>query len=497
MNTMPAIRWAAPATILILALTTGILMLLGKAPPGRVADIYPVDVLVILLCLDVFTALLLGTGLLDHITCKVAQSTAANPTRIIWSFGLLMFGVSAILNNLAAVFILAPIMLLVLRTVSAGPQATALTLGMSLAVCNLGGAATPIGDFPAILLMASGVVPFADYLIYAFPLFAAQAVMVIAGTAFIARHLWHGLDDPKEQAMGRFALKALEQQQRYATVTPMVSVPLCLVFCTMIVAWAVVPASAWPFHFTAIAGTVAACLIAGPERTRDVLKRYDLQTFCSMALVLAIGAVAGATGVLHLIANALATNITQPIVLLVVVMILTMIIAGLTQAGPAAAALLPVISQLANGPLREYGSALYVCFAAAICAGSSLFLWSATSGLALSGEASKLQYRWGASTYLRYGVLVATFQLVASITWAALIFVPGTGQIGLFAVVILGAGSLLGFYGARLVSHETRLAMSTDSRESLLRLSNWINIVSAIVSAISIAIAFVTFGLQR
>jgi len=46
---------------------------------------------------------------------------------------------------------------------------------MLLAVGNCAGAATPVGDFPALLIMAAGVTTFGTYLALAFPLFLLTA----------------------------------------------------------------------------------------------------------------------------------------------------------------------------------------------------------------------------------------------------------------------------------------------------------------------------------
>lgn len=39
-----------------------------------------------------------------------------------------------------------------------------------LALSNTGGAASPVGDFPAIIIMTSGITDFIHYLTHAFPL---------------------------------------------------------------------------------------------------------------------------------------------------------------------------------------------------------------------------------------------------------------------------------------------------------------------------------------
>lgn len=62
------------------------------------------------------------------------------------------------------------------------------------------------------------------------------------------------------------------------------------------------------------------------------------------------------------------------------------IVSGIFSAGPAAAAMMPVIVNICHGPLAAQSDWIAVAYAAAICAGSSLFMWSATAGFILSGK---------------------------------------------------------------------------------------------------------------
>jgi Na+/H+ antiporter NhaD/arsenite permease-like protein len=61
------------------------------------------------------------------------------------------------------------------------------SLGLLLVACNLGGAATPIGDFPAILLLGQGRMQFTDYLVAAAPPTAVALALLIAIVMVVVR----------------------------------------------------------------------------------------------------------------------------------------------------------------------------------------------------------------------------------------------------------------------------------------------------------------------
>ncbi len=113
--------------------------------------------------------------------------------------------------------------------------------------------------------------------------------------------------------------------------------------------------------------------------------------------------------------------------LVAVLMVVASLLAGVFSAGPAAAAMMPVIAELCRGPLQAQAHWLAVAYAAAICAGSSLFMWSATAGFILSDkvngaaleDGSGRKVCWGWREYFGYGV--ANYLIQISIALAVVL----------------------------------------------------------------------------
>ncbi len=102
--------------------------------------------------------------------------------RLLLLFATGMYLVSGLVNNLTALLLVLPVLLRLLRLLGVDQRFASWTLGALLVACNLGGAATPIGDFPAILLLGGGRLAFGEYLVHAgLPTAAALA-------AFLADH---------------------------------------------------------------------------------------------------------------------------------------------------------------------------------------------------------------------------------------------------------------------------------------------------------------------
>jgi len=128
------------------------------------------------------------------------------------------------------------------------------------------------------------------------------------------------------------------------------------------------------------------------------------------------------------LAQHLQAAITQPKALLIVIMLITSIVAGIFSAGPAAAAMMPVIVNLCSTTLAAQSQWVAIAYAASICAGSSLFMWSATAGFILSGKISDAalddgdrQVQWGIKEYFGYGIVNYAIQMAVAVIWMLLV----------------------------------------------------------------------------
>ena len=124
----------------------------------------------------------------------------------------------------------------------------------------------------------------------------------------------------------------------------------------------------------------------------------------------------------------LQTHIMNTKKYVIVIMLITSLVSGLVSAGPAAAAMLPVIVNLCNTTLASQSGWVAIAYAASICAGSSLFLWSATAGFILSSKiddanlgTEREKITWGIKEYFKYGFVNYVIQMTIAILWILII----------------------------------------------------------------------------
>ncbi len=395
--------------------------LLFSIPIKNVMHSYSYDVLVILIVMELFTNLIAETGIMQLIAIKIADISKGKKRLCLMLFGAMMFLISSCLNNITAVMMILPIVFVLLKTLEVDKRYVNLFFAAILSLSNVGGAATCIGDFPAIVIMTSGITSFIGYLSHAFPLFALTAAILIV--------FWgmHAKKETNDGALREFAVENLKSQYRNIVIRYDVLRLLAVVFAGMFLAWSFVPQNTIPPEVIAILGYGTAMIICGLKGL-NIKQIMDLKSVLTIASFLFFAQVVSQTGLLNQLASYLQDHIDNPKALVMIIMILTSFVAGLFSAGPAAAAMMPVIINICNGTLGTQSDWIAVAYAAAICAGSSLFMWSATAGFILSGKVNSAgieddghKIAWGVGEYFKYGFINYAIQLGIALLIVAIV----------------------------------------------------------------------------
>ncbi len=398
--------------IAVMFIAGSILSLCFDISVKSVMGSYSYDVLVILIVMELFTNLIAETGIMQLLAIKIAELSKGQKRLCLMMFGGMMFLISSCLNNITAVMMILPVVFVLLKTLEVDRKYVCVFFATILALSNTGGAASPVGDFPAIVIMTSGITSFISYLTHAFPLFALTSIVLIT--------VW-GMRVKKEQddgAVRSLAVSNLKSQYKNIEIRFDVLRLLAIVFVGMFLAWSFVPQDVIPPEVIAILGYAVAMVICSIKRIK-VAQMMDLKSVLTIASFLFFAQVISQTGLLNLVAAYLQSNIHNPKLLVMAIMIITSIVAGVFSAGPAAAAMMPVIVEICKGPLGAQSDWIAVAYAAAICAGSSLFMWSATAGFILSGKVNSAEIEeeggkkvsWGVGQYLKYGFVNYAIQL--------------------------------------------------------------------------------------
>jgi Na+/H+ antiporter NhaD/arsenite permease-like protein len=382
---------------------------------------FPFDIPAIYLALEVFTAMVVGTGIGDLVAIKLAKASRGRKIVTAALSVLVLLATCVLGNNLSHVGIIVPVLLVLLSTLAVDRRYIVGYFALVMAIVNLAGAATPVGDFPALTIMASGITNFGSYLSLAFPLFGVVTAGTLLGVyALIFRRSRQGTDSsalPPEA--GAVLLRARLRSVKVDRVSLGI---LAVILAGMFAGWVFLPTV--PPWAIAWAGTGLAAVVAHRVRGAIKLEATDLFPVLKISVFLGMASFIATTGVLQSIASQL-QRIHDPRLLIVALMVTVAAITAVVSAGPTAAVLLPIAQALVvpGAVLAGMGNIVAVAFAGAICAGSSVFLISATAGPLLAKKvknAELLDERgvpvdFSARAYLPYGLLNGGIQLTVAI----------------------------------------------------------------------------------
>jgi Na+/H+ antiporter NhaD/arsenite permease-like protein len=133
------------------------------------------------------------TGLFEVLAIWAAQRADAQPFRLLVLLSLLTAGLSAMLDNVTTVLLMAPVTLSVTKRLELNPIAFLVTEALA---SNIGGTATLVGDPPNIMIASKAQLGYLDFLVVMGPivmvimaLFVAVVWVTIGRTMMVAPHL--------------------------------------------------------------------------------------------------------------------------------------------------------------------------------------------------------------------------------------------------------------------------------------------------------------------
>ncbi len=371
---------------------------LGVATAPRLLADVPWDVLVILVALGVMSRLLAEARLFDRLAVTATRASGADPVRTLAVFAVVMYVVSGVVNNITALVLVLPVLHVLLGLAGPSQRYVSWTVGVLLVACNLGGAATPIGDFPAILLLSGGRMTFPGYLRLAAPATLVALVVLLAVVLAVVRPA-RGV--PRDPISARLTRAIVEAMHRRVQLDRRTFVPAAASLALMLVAWTALPAS-WGITPDLVCWLGVGLALALRHHMGEKLVRSGIDseaTLFLLSLFVMVSAVRR-TGMFDLVAGSIERLPVSSTGQLVVFLLVAGVLTGIFSAGPSMAALLEVADSLAR---RLPPDAVYVGLALAVCAGSSLFLTAATSGPLAQAITERADLRDPEGRPLRFG----------------------------------------------------------------------------------------------
>ncbi|HXW42018.1 MAG TPA: ArsB/NhaD family transporter [Xanthobacteraceae bacterium] len=353
--------------------------------------------------LMIITSIAQRSGIFQYAAVRAAQLARGHPAVLLILLQLVTFAVSALLNNVSTVLLVAPVTLAVTRELQIAPFPF---LFAEVLAANIGGTATLIGDPPNIMIGSLAGLSFDAFLAHLAPIVVAvQAVQLL-----MLHLLW-----------GRATHASVENRLRVVTMDARAMiVDLPLLLQSVAVLAAVIAALVFEdrLHLEpatiAMGGAAALMLLDNWQHRRDIQTDKVTRTltevewvtiFFFVGLFIIVHAVE-VSGLLERVAGTLAAATGDNLALAgIIVLWASALLAAIIDNIPFVAVMIPVIKGMAGaygGP--DHIMPLWWCLSLGACIGGNGTLIGATANLTVAGVAERNGIGFGFVKYTRYAL---------------------------------------------------------------------------------------------
>ena len=409
--TYAVIIWDRVNRAIIALVAAGIAVLAGALDQAEALKGIDWNTIGTLTGLMIITSIAQRSGVFQYAAIRSAQLARAHPAALLLLVQLVTFFVSAVLNNVSTVLLMAPVTLAVTRELQIAPFPFLIA---EVLASNIGGTATLIGDPPNIMIGSQAGLSFNSFLVHLAPI----VVVVQAAQALMLHLIW-----------GRASHATIENRLRVMTLdarAAIVDLPLLLqsmaVLAVVIVALVFEDRLRLEPATIAMGGAAVLMLLDNWEHrgdrqtvnvTRTLTEVEWITIFFFVGLFIVVHAVE-VSGLLQLLAGKLAAVTGSNLALGgVIILWLSAFLAAIIDNIPFVAVMIPVIKGMApafGGPAHI--APLWWCLSLGACLGGNGTLIGATANLTVAGIAERNGIAFGFVRYTLYALPMMIVSIV-------------------------------------------------------------------------------------
>ncbi|MDH5401782.1 MAG: SLC13 family permease [Candidatus Heimdallarchaeota archaeon] len=145
----------------------GILIFINKEDSKIItSELIKWDVIILIIFLTIFVDILDDLGYFDYIGIYLVKLTRGNLKYLFVSFGVMMYLMSAFLDNVTAIILLSSLTITVCKRINISPKPF---LIYEVFITGVGALLTPVGSVPNIILNSGAHISFIDWMLYLGP----------------------------------------------------------------------------------------------------------------------------------------------------------------------------------------------------------------------------------------------------------------------------------------------------------------------------------------
>ena len=362
-----------------------------------------IDLNVIFLLAGMMTlaAILRRTGFFQWLAIRSAKIAGGDPYRLLIVMSILVAILSAFLDNVTTVVLLAPVTLYIARVLRVSPVPFLIS---QILASNIGGTATLIGDPPNILIGSAAGLGFLEFMLNMGPIALAILVVFILATRVLFARDMEVHDDVRE------AVLALDESE-VLTDAHLLRISLAVIGAT-IIGFLVAAPLGLEAGTIALLGAAVLLLLSRLD-VESVLREVEWPTlFFFVGLFMLVEAVVHVGIIDELAAVLLDLTGGDPTVTTIGLLWLSGVASGIIDNIPYTATMIPVVKQMgaAGLPLEP----LWWSLALGACLGGNATIVGASANVVVANMSGRAGHPIAFAAFLRYGLVVAIASLVMS-----------------------------------------------------------------------------------
>ncbi len=294
------------------------------------------ETLGLLLGMMTLTAIVKHTGVFEFIALKLDALTRGRYGLILVAFSAMTALISAFLDNVTTVLLIAPVAIETVRKIKKNPMPLLIAITMS---SNIGGTATIIGDPPNVMLGSVLHKSFLDFLVNLGPVVLLVLVVNVLYVRLVFRgHFERGGGPP--EALPEVSTEGVIRD-RALLVKSLVVLGLTLVAFTLDQTLGVTPA------LISICAAALLAIISGVD-TRKIIAHVEWSELLFFTGLFIIVGALEATGVIPALAKLVVAAGASPLLLTLIVLWASAIFSSLLNNIPMMAAMIPLLGGAIN-----------------------------------------------------------------------------------------------------------------------------------------------------
>ncbi len=374
---------------------------LGLVDQHQAFEAIDLNVIFLLAGMMIIASTLGRTGIFDWLAIRSVRLSHGDPLRLLLILCLVTAVLSAFLDNVTTVVLMAPITLSVARRLDVSPLPYLIS---QILASNIGGTATLIGDPPNILIGSAAGLDFVDFLVNLAPV----TVLVFFAFVAIVRVFFRGsLEVPTERREA-----ALEQTEA-GTITdrPLLARSLIVVGFTLL-GFLLHSAIGIEAATVAMLGATVLMLIARID-PHEAFREVEWSTlFFFVGLFVLVEAIIE-VGIVGSVAESLATvSGGNAAVASLGLLWVSAIASAIVDNIPYTATAIPIVHQLIDAGLPA--EPLWWSLALGACLGGNLTIVGASANIVVADVAAREGHPIRFREFFRYGSVVVLVSLVIS-----------------------------------------------------------------------------------